>query len=95
MSALPKEILEEVRLLREAGLPKQSLRLIELAKRQDPHDDTIVHEHRKVIACSQVRYKRCRQLMADVVDFLGVPMVFVLAALLAILLGPILFIPSW
>lgn len=95
MSALPKQILEEARLLREAGHPAQSLRLIELAKRHDPFDDTIVDEHRKVIACTQVRYKRCRQLIADVVDFLGVPLVFVLMSLVAVLLGPILFIPSW
>lgn len=95
MSALPKQILEEARLLREAGHPTQSLRLIELAKRHDPLDDTIVDEHRKVIACTRVRYKRSRQLVADVVDFLGLPAFVVLMCLVALLLAPILFIPSW
>lgn len=95
MSAVPKQILEEVRLLREAGHPVQSLRLIDEAQRCAPHDVAVIGERLKALSSTQGRFPRCRRIMTDVVDFLGPPIVFILMTVVALLLGPILFVPAW
>lgn len=95
MSAVPKHIIEEVRLLRETGHPNQCLRLIDEVHRCAPDDQAIIDERQKALAYRQVRFKRLRRVMTDVVDFLGPPAVFVLMLFVALLLAPILFVPAW
>lgn len=95
MSATARRIVDEARLLRQSGHTEHSARMLQLAKRADPEESTIVIEQRKLAACANARFKRSRQFFADVVDFLGLPAFFLLMAVVAYLLGPILFVPSW
>ena len=96
MSALPKEILEEARLLRETGHSKQCLRLLDEATRCAPEDfEAIVGEREKALASDRVPLRRCRAVITRVVDNLGPPVVFLVMAVVALLLAPILFVPAW
>jgi hypothetical protein len=95
MSVTAEKLVEEARLLRQSGHCDRSKQLLAVAKTAYPSDATIELEERKVASAANPSFRRCRWALSWLVDFLGIPLFFVLMGFVAWLLGPILFVPSW
>jgi len=94
MSVSAEQLVSESKLMRQSGHAIQSLRLISVAKTSFPKNPVIEEEERKVIAAANPSYPRWRSAASWAVDRLGLPAVFIVAAVVASLLGPILFVAA-
>lgn len=93
--AIPAEKLADTaKLYRQSGHCSQSAKLLAVAKTAYPTEECLEREQQRLAQTVNPRFRRCRYTLSWVVDRLGVPMVFVLMALVAYLLAPILFVPS-
>lgn len=94
MSTTAHDLAEEAKLLRQSGHFQHSKELISLAKSQYPSDPLLEAEERKIHSQENQAFPRCKWALSWVVDRFGPLVVFVIATLLAMLLFPILFVPS-
>lgn len=95
MSVTAEQLAKEAKLLRQSGHRAQSAQIIDLAKRRFPEDQRIQREQEKLEASVNTSFPRCRWALTWLVDMLGLPAFFLVMALVAYLLGPILFVESW
>jgi len=94
MSVTAKQLVQTSKLMRESGHCSQSAKIISLAKSNFPPSPELVEEEQKIVRMANRPYPRGRAVLSSFVDRLGLPAVFLLMALVATLLGPILFVPA-
>jgi hypothetical protein len=94
MSVTAEKLVEEAKLFRESGHCSRSAQILDLAKARFPADDRISREEKKLKAAVSPSFPRCRWALAWMVDILGLPAFFMVMALVAWLIGPILFVES-
>jgi len=88
------KLASDARLLRQAGHPQQSARLLEFGEAQFPGDPILDRERNKLRSELDRPFKRCRLGLTTFIDTIGTPGVIIASVLLAYLLSPILFVPA-
>lgn len=95
MAVTPSDLANEARLLRQSGHCQQSARLIAVARTVYPKDLEIEKESKRLATATHPTYSKCVWTLSWLVDRLGLPVFFCVMALVAYLLAPIIFVPSW
>jgi hypothetical protein len=94
MHVSPQEIAKEAKLFRQSGHPKQSARLLSVARIHYPSEPCLEKEHQRLAAEEQRPLKGPRRIITAAVDLLGFPVFAVWLGLGCYILVNLFFVPS-